>query len=135
MGDSAAPAPKKHGGLAPAWKPGQSGNPAGRPKGSRNKLGDAFIEALHDDFQEHGPAAVVRVREEEPAQYLRVIASLVPRDVHITDATLADMNDNELVEYYAAVRSLAAAINGKAARRRDRETATEENTSPTGRPH
>lgn len=24
--------------LAPAWKPGQSGNPNGRPKGSKNKL-------------------------------------------------------------------------------------------------
>ena len=35
---------QKHG----LWQPGQSGNPAGKPKGARNKLGEAFIEALHD---------------------------------------------------------------------------------------
>ena len=36
-------APQKHRGLREPWKPGESGNPAGRPKGSRNKLGEEFI--------------------------------------------------------------------------------------------
>ena len=26
----------------------------GRPKGSRNKLGEAFLEAMHADFEQHG---------------------------------------------------------------------------------
>ena len=30
--------------------PGNNANPAGRPKGSRNKLGEEFICALHADF-------------------------------------------------------------------------------------
>ena len=39
--------PQKHGsGQKPAWEPGQSGNPAGRPKGARSKLGEAFIDAV-----------------------------------------------------------------------------------------
>ena len=29
--------------VASWFKPGQSGNPSGRPKGSRNKLGEEFI--------------------------------------------------------------------------------------------
>jgi uncharacterized protein DUF5681 len=32
-------------------KPGQSGNPKGRPKGARNRLGTPFLEALEADFK------------------------------------------------------------------------------------
>src|SRR5262245_33082869 len=35
------------------WKPGQSGNPAGRPKGSRNRLSEDFIRAFAEDFEVH----------------------------------------------------------------------------------
>ena len=76
------PAPKKQGrgsGLAPPWKPGQSGNPKGRAKGSRNALGEAFLEALYQDFVEHGEDAIVQVRENDPAAYLRVIAGILPQ--------------------------------------------------------
>ena len=37
--------------------PGNSGF-GGRPKGARSKLGEAFIQALHDDFEEFGVAAI-----------------------------------------------------------------------------
>jgi hypothetical protein len=40
-------------------RPFKSGNP-GRPKGSRNKLGEAFLDALHADWQEHGTEAIAR---------------------------------------------------------------------------
>lgn len=78
------------------FKPGQSGNPAGRQKGSRNKLGEAFIEALHDDFQQHGIETIQRVRNEKPDQYLKVVAGLLPKELKITDER--DLSDDQLIQ-------------------------------------
>lgn len=62
---------------------GKSGNPAGRPKGSRNKLSEDFIVAIHDDFAQHGVEAIKKVREENPVQYIKVVADLVPKDFNL----------------------------------------------------
>lgn len=80
------------------------GNP-GRPKGSRNKLGEAFIEALHEDFENDGAAAIVACRTEKPDAYLKVIASILPKELKVT--TENDLTDEELVE---RIRQLDAAI-------------------------
>ena len=50
------------------------GNP-GRPKGSRNRLSEAFIQALAEDFERHGAAVIERVRIEKPDAYLKVVAA------------------------------------------------------------
>lgn len=100
------PAPKKQG-LVPAWKPGQSGNPAGRPKGSRNKLGEAFIEDMLSDWEANGPAAIVQVRTEKPDAYLKVVASILPRDLNVNLNNTDHMTDEQLIE---RIRSLDAAI-------------------------
>lgn len=59
---------------------GNSGN-GGRPKGARAKLGEAFIKALFEDFNENGVDAIAQVRDEKPDQYLKVIASLMPKEI------------------------------------------------------
>ena len=74
-------APKKHRGLREPWKPGESGNPAGRPKGSRNKLGEEFITEIYNDWCQHGAAALRKVREDRPDVYFKVVASLLPREI------------------------------------------------------
>ncbi|MDP3659220.1 hypothetical protein [Phenylobacterium sp.] len=53
----------------------------GRPKGSRNRLTDVFLSAVADDFAEHGAAAIARIREADPAAYVRIVGSLVPREL------------------------------------------------------
>lgn len=120
--------------LRPA-KPGEVRNPLGRPKGSRNKLGEAFIEAMHDDFQLHGKTVIETVRVEKPDQYLKVIASILPKELHVKDATLDDMSDNELIELLAAVRSLTIADAGEKVGKGGRKAKGEEGTGATRRTH
>ena len=80
----------------------------GRPKGARNKLGEAFIQALHDSFEQHGPETIETVRVEKPDQYLKVIASLLPKEHTLNINDMDAMTDDELAE---RIRSLASAIS------------------------
>lgn len=68
------------------FKPGQSGNPAGRPKGIRQQLDNVFVLALYHDFKEGGVEAIRKCREDKPDVYLNVIAKVIPKQVEI-DAT------------------------------------------------
>jgi hypothetical protein len=46
-------------------KPGEIRNPAGRPKGSRNKLGEDFVADLYADWQLHGRKVMRPLTETE----------------------------------------------------------------------
>ncbi len=98
------------------FQPGQIPNPKGRPKGSRNKLGEAFIAALHDDFEQHGVSVIVQVREEKPDQYLKVIASILPKELNVNTNALGEMSDDELSATLAAIRHLATTVDAEIAR-------------------
>jgi hypothetical protein len=65
------------------FKPGAEwkGNAKGRPKGSRHKLSEAFVADLCATWEEHGIDAIKRVAKNDPASFLRVIASLVPKEL------------------------------------------------------
>jgi hypothetical protein len=78
-GEQAKPDKTRH--LKPAWKPGESGNPAGRPLGSRNKLSESVIQDIAADWAIGGPETIARVRMTDPATYFRVVASILPKDV------------------------------------------------------
>jgi len=67
--------------------PGNNGGP-GRPKGARAKLGEDFLRALVDDFNEkdeagntNGIEAIKKLRAEKPSDYARVIASILPKEI------------------------------------------------------
>src|SRR5690242_3754569 len=71
---------------------GNVGGP-GRKLGSRNKLGEAFIEDLRAAWNEHGATALARCAVEEPARFVRIVASLMPRDISLNVTTEVDMAD------------------------------------------
>lgn len=86
----------------------QPGNP-GRPKGSRNKLGEAFIHDMHEAWKLHGAAAIARVVEEKPEQFLKVVASLMPKQVEVKAGDFDELGDSELAALIMAGRQAAQA--------------------------
>ncbi len=69
----------------------------GRPRGARNKLGEAFLQDLHADWEKHGRSVIERVRRDDPSAYLRVVASVVrPASEPEVDDPFANMTFEEL---------------------------------------
>lgn len=80
----------------------------GRKPGSRNKLGEKFVADLLADWSEHGPAVIAEVRQTQPSAYLRVVASILPRELKVS--TSSDLPDDELHSRLSALaRELHAA--------------------------
>ena len=96
------------------WQPGQSGNPAGRLRGSRNALSEEVICALLRDFRQHGQKAVARVRQTQPAAYLKILALLVPREHKVEHRNLIkELSDEQLeamIEYIETALAAQGAI-------------------------
>jgi hypothetical protein len=83
---------------------GEGGHVGGRPRGSRNRL---FAQVFEDVLQHwnqpvpgrnisQGMAALEVMRKERPSEYVKVVVSLLPRDVLLSDSTVADLNDEQI---------------------------------------
>jgi hypothetical protein len=68
------------------WKPSQSGNWVGRPRGSRNVFSDQFFKDLIAVWNEHGLEAMRKTALEEPSRFVSIAGSLIPREVAMSIA-------------------------------------------------
>ena len=100
--------PSRLAGLKPV-QPGQVLNPKGRPKGSRNALGEDFLSALQADFREHGADTIVKVRQERPHEYLKVVAGILPKELNINTNAVEELSDDDLARAIATLQSVIAA--------------------------
>jgi hypothetical protein len=70
----------------------------GRPQGSRNKLSEDFLADLHESWLALGKAALVTAAWTDPVAYVRMVASLMPRELEATIPTvhMERMSDAQL---------------------------------------
>ena len=91
------------------WPPGVSGNPNGRPLGSRSAFSAGFTRDLAEVWADKGKAAMLYTAEKQPAVFFATCARLLPNDVRVTvEQSLPgnlSMEDSQMMkEIIAAVR-------------------------------
>ena len=77
---------------------------------ARDELGDAFIADFFADWQQHGPDVIGRLRDEKPADYVRIAAAILPKERNPRPDPIDELTDAELFERIAA----NGAVNGHA---------------------
>ena len=86
----------------------------GRKPGSRNKLQGDLIDELAASFEKHGKSVIEIVRIERPTEYLKIVVSVLPKELLVNDNALSGMGDDELTAILEKVRMAKEARNGQA---------------------
>ena len=96
--------PKRiNGKFAPGW----SGNPGGSLEATRRSFNKDFLLALAADFKKHGAAAIEKVREQQPAAYMKICALLVPREMKVErSGGVKAMTEDQIVDAIAAIEAI-----------------------------
>jgi hypothetical protein len=58
----------------------------------------AFVADLYDVWQAHGREVLEAARQQKPADWLRVIASILPRDINVSLETMSDKELSKRVD-------------------------------------
>ena len=75
--------------------------------------------ALSDDCEKHGPAVIEKVRTDKPTDYLKIVASLLPRDIHLNVRPLDELSDDQLLARLAQLTEMAKPLLAKLETDRD----------------
>ena len=68
------------------WKPGESGNPLGRPRGSKNRFSEikeGFTEAFERMGGVEGLVEWIQAQPKNQGDFYRILAGMMPRDLTI----------------------------------------------------
>ena len=87
------------------------GNGGGRRAGSRNKLQTDFLEALAADFAEHGAGVIRIARVEKPIEWLKLIASVLPKEIVLEQSVLVDLERRGFGRPYRRAAAHARPVN------------------------
>ena len=91
--------------------------PGGSLEATRRSFNKDFLLALAADFKKHGAAAIEKVREQQPAAYMKICALLVPREMQIEHSdTIKQMSDEQIEQAIEAIQTMLAARAGEAAK-------------------
>ena len=74
--------------------------------GGRGRLGSTFLEALQADFAAYGAAVVARIRDEKPEVYLKLVSSILPKDLNAAVGGMDGLSDEELIKRIRALDSV-----------------------------
>ena len=90
------------------WPPGKSGNPAGKPPGTRTAFSQGFIRDFALVWAEEGLEAVRKVAKKSPEAFVAIAARICPNDLRLTleQAIPGGMS----LEDYSLMREVIAAI-------------------------
>src|SRR5215467_13828410 len=77
---------------------------------TRRSFNKDFLLALAADFKKHGAAAIEKVREQQPAAYMKICALLVPREMKLEHSGgVKAMTDEQVEGAIAAIEAWMAA--------------------------
>lgn len=91
----------------------RAATPAAKPdakrqaKRTKKTLGDDFLAAVRADFRTHGAGVIAEVRADKPDQYLKIVLSVLPKDLHVSINQLDGLSDDEI---RSRIRSLEAVL-------------------------
>ena len=85
-------------------------NSGGSLEATRRSFNKDFLLALAADFKKHGAAAIEKVREQQPAAYMKICALLVPREMKLEHSGgVKAMTDEQIEDAIAAIKAWMAA--------------------------